>query len=677
MQNQQKSDSSNALELTIGFGKGNPNQRSSSALQPNATNTIISTELSLFPSNDQNLSRSQSTPVYSRYSHHQRRETYTENVNTMNLYSVFRDGNLEKLPLNQFLYLEFLHMSIRVFVALLIFAGLLKEVYAYVTTNVAFMQSVAAQMIATIGYFLSTGLFLRIYREYQERKLVENSILTELPWTEDLFSLLIEGLPRDSTKKEITNFFNNVLQQEGVQGNVKKLIMLQDYHEYAQVKKNIRKLDKQLQSAGISERTKLKLLTKKSTLAGLLGQLEVEIIHLKCFKGKAIIIFDTIEAKNTICEYYQVSNYFASFSRDRKYFFKEKKFRFSKIPQPEDVIFENLHYSTGYRTFVITMTYILSFIVAAGVIIGMLTFKPFTFSLDSLSWDSFTEKMTSYYFIMGILILGFIMRRCYRNINRELIYSSNLQAETNTFIYSIWMSLLFVVPLQLIPPLTSPHASAERQLAIPLLYFLQVLIIKFISILFENRNERRPSNMTLNGLLVTLNTQKSQKNVTELDFSEGINGVIPLIFMAFTSLAINLIYIIPVIIVALYIVIILEKYRIKRFCNIYKSKSATYMLRVFTVFRWDCFCAFGVSVITLTQSGISLSSGSHFVSEVIYVACGLAFLSLLCYIWWPESLDKKVSQEFIKRNLKVTYDSVCKEFTSFYETEDPLGRIRQ
>lgn len=675
MQNQQKLDSTNALELTIGFGKGNPNQRSSSALEPNVNNNPNSHEISIFTT-EQYLNRSQSSPALSRYSQNTRRETYLDNIRTMSLFPIFRDENLQKLPLNQFLYLEFLHMSIRVFVALLIFAGLLKQLHSYITENAAFMKSLPAQMISYIGFYLATGLFLRIYREYQERKLVENDILTELPWTEDLFSLLVEGLPREATKKEITQYFNGVLQQQGVQGHVKKMILLQDYHEYAQVKKNMRKLDKQLQSSGISERTKLKLLTKKSTLAGLLGQLEVEIIHLKCFKGKAIIIFDTIEAKNTICEYYKVSSFFASFSRNQKYFFKNKKFRISQLPEPEDVIFENLHSSIGFRNLSISLNYILSFIVAGAVILALLTLKPFSWKRETLSWEVFSEKMSSYYFIVGILILGHLMRKAYRNINRQLIHSSALQAETNTFIYTIWISLLLVVPLQLIPPYTSQHVSFERQLAIPLIYFLQILFTKFISILFENRSERRPSNMTLNGLLVGL-APTNQKNVTELDFSEGINGVIPLIFMAFTSLAINLMYIIPVITFALYIIMVIEKYRIKRFCNIYKLKSASYMLRAFTVFRWDCFCAFGVSVMTLAQNGLMVSSQSSLLSEVVYAGCGLAFLSILCYVWWPESLDAKVSKEFIQRNKKVTYDAVCKEFTSLYETEDPLGRIRQ
>ena len=80
---------------------------------------------------------------------------------------------------------------------------------------------------------------------------------------------------------------------------------------------------------------------------------------------------------------------------------------------------------------------------------------------------------------------------------------------------------------------------------------------------------------------------------------------------------------------------------------------------------------------TLGQNGILMTTNNNLVTEIVYAGCGLAFLSILCYIWWPESLDTKVSQEFVKRNGKVTYDSVCKEFTSLYETEDPLARVTQ
>jgi len=604
-------------------------------------------------------------------------DAYIEAIDKLRLFPFFGDKDLQNLPLKYYLYLEFLHMSIRVFMGLLGFSVLLYIIYFTLLEAYPKIQTQFYTLLAFVGLFLSSGLFLRIVREKQEKKLVETNVLNNIPFTEDLFSLLVESLPKETTKREISAFFNGILQQENGGGSVKKVILLQDYHEYAQTKKEIRKIDKKLATLKgqdmKTEKAKFQLLNKKSHLAGLLGQLEVEIIHFKCFKGKAIVIFDSIQSKATIAQYFNVTSWLAYWSKDKKYFFKDKRFHLALLPEPQDLIFENIHYSTTYRIILTISLYLLSFGIAGLIILGMLyvSFIPSFHIKDDLSAVDLVITLTSFPFIISILCLSFILRRSFRFINRQLIYASALHAETSSYFFTTWISLLLYVPTQLVPSFSDYEPSLLKLVMVALCYLLKKIIFKTASICMKNRTERRPSDMTLNGLLI----KDHGDNSNEIDFVEGINDAIPLIFMGFTSMIVNLFVLLPVVVFSLYIITVIEKYRIKRFCNLERLKSVRYILKAFTVFRWDCFCAFGTCFIILKAYSDTLIEEGGVISDAVWCLCVLGVLAILCYIWWPSSLDEQVKNDFIKRNLNIQYDVVSKDFTSFYHIQDPLKRI--
>ncbi len=292
----------------------------------------------------------------------------------------------------------------------------------------------------------------------------------------------------------------------------------------------------------------------------------------------------------------------------------------------------------------------------------MIRFSPLEFTTD-LTAKEVINTLTSPLFITCILVLSFLLRRTFRSINRKLIYSSALDAETSTYFYTMTISILIYLPIHILPN-RGEELDTFSVLVVPALFLGKKLLIKSVSIFLQNKNERRPSDMTLNGLLVQSNREKSN----EIDFVEGINNMIPIIFIGYTSTILNMLILLPTIIFIIYIVAIVEKYRIKRFYSLTNMKSVNYMLKAFTVFRWDCFCAFGLYFIFLKSYIDEVSS------QVWYVAC-FGLLGILCYLCWPASLEDQVRTEFNHRNLNKHYDSVSTEFPYFYQTQDPLKRI--
>ncbi len=290
-------------------------------------------------------------------------EFYAKAIEKIRLFPLLRDIQLQNLPLNYFLYLEFLHMSIRTFTALLIYTLLIMLIYFPLLEFVPSLQEQFPLFVAVAAYLISSGFFLRIFRERQEKKLVENNIMNNIPWSEDHFSLLLEGFPKETTKREIIAYLNDILLQQNNKGSVKHIILLQDYHEYALIKQKIRKIDKELEALRKNtskEKYKLELLNNKSKLAGLLGQLEVEIIHFQNFKGKALIIFDTILSKVTIQNYFTNRSILGRWTKIRRFYYKDQRLKVSTLPEPQDLVFENIHYSTAYRSFLKILAYCIS-----------------------------------------------------------------------------------------------------------------------------------------------------------------------------------------------------------------------------------------------------------------------------------------------------------------------------
>ena len=164
-------------------------------------------------------------------------------------------------------------------------------------------------LIIRIIFTILIGVVVRMLIKKEENMLVEYSILNNLPWTEDMFSLLIDGISNRAKKEEIIFYFRGILNSLDVTGDIKDLIFIQDYSQHAHIKQAIRHLDEQLMKKDPKEfkASGVKLLNRKSQLAGLLGQSEAKIINFELFKGKAIIIFNNIQAKMAVLQYYNES----------------------------------------------------------------------------------------------------------------------------------------------------------------------------------------------------------------------------------------------------------------------------------------------------------------------------------------------------------------------------------
>ena len=307
------------------------------------------------------------------------KQIHTKILRSQKLFPVFQNTELAKLSVNYFLYFEFYHIAIRML------AGV------YLVSWIAFgIDQLLAPILIQDGYLTEQQFFLFliffagicavIMRHLEIRRLLKSPVLEECQWTEDLFSLIVKHLPIGTTTDEINNYFNTMLDQLETPGRVKYIVILQDYKRYAQLKRKIVTLNRKLDDLNLDksskDETKKRLAQERVDSEKQLELLEQELIVNQHFKGKAIVVFDSIQAKEAILRHFN-SNIFKRLAvfccrqRYRSYYLKKNKIVVRAAPEPENVIFENLHYSYIERKLRVVIAYFLSslFIIVISIVL--------------------------------------------------------------------------------------------------------------------------------------------------------------------------------------------------------------------------------------------------------------------------------------------------------------------
>lgn len=605
------------------------------------------------------------------------------NCGDLNTIPFLQDSDLSDAPVNYFLYLGFFHMGIRIFFVLLAFSIFCNVGYIIAAKYYPSLYSEDTLVFMYALFILCAAFLLRFTRGREEKKLMNHPALLSLPWTQDLFSLLVEGLPTNVTKREVAVYFNKILASKNVSGSVKNVLLLQDYYEHTQIKAEIKQLD--IEYAGLKnkgperEQDEIQILARKSQLVGLLGQLEAKIINLECFRGKAIVIFDTIQTREIINSHFSIFFLLQPFSRcfpkiDKKCYYKTNKLTITQPPEPQDLIFENLYYPRKNRVFFRILAYIASIFLTILFIFCLLIVNGLNFfSKPDFTSIEVADVLTSYGFVIGVLVLGFLLRIGYKFINSKLIHPSALASRVDTYNYSIYTSLLLYVPTQTIPIYFNIDLWTDQLMKVALLYFLERIVYKVFMNRWEEYKKEKNNKNTLQANL-TENNSKDTEN--EFDFIDGVNSTIPLIFMAFTSLILDRFAILAIIVISLYILAAIDKYWLIKSQESIKLKSASYMLKAFRVFSWDspCIVVAGL-VMFFTYNRALVSDGPSLIGLNWYWLLGVFLLVLVLYVYLSKPLVTKIRETFFMENALKQYESVYGEFPFYYHSEDPWTRI--
>ena len=584
---------------------------------------------------------------------------------------------------NYFLYFEFFNICISVLLLVFLVEGSLYALYTIVNEYIFPLENTVSMLIIRVIFTILIGVLVRVLIRKEENTLVEYSVLNNLPWTEDMFSLLIDGISNRAKKEEIIFYFRGILNSLDVTGNIKDLIFIQDYSEHAQIKQAIKELDEQLMRKDSKQikNSGVKLLNKKSQLAGLLGQSEAKIINFELFKGKAIIIFNNIQAKMAVLQYYNES-YKRSMSNNLDKFPKQfclnnANLVISDISAPQETYFENLHSGRCKLICAKIFLYITSLVAVLAAQIALLRID-FNELVTNNNFQSLAaavaERMYSYEFITGSVLLDFLIQYIFSILNNKFPHATMLGCYTQAINFRIYATLLLYFPMQMIPLYVNPDIWLAQISKVSLVYSAILLIVKLLQMYFKIRTLDRQH--TLSEIERSLSSGKAS-NGEDYNCIERILSIIPLLFTAFIAVALNYFIVLLIVMSTLYLVTLMDKYMIFKYYKLPNKRSLTYMLTTFQILRWDLFIIYAVGLSrNVVDYQMTFSKGDWNITSIILWV--LTFITVvLSLVFWPISLEANVKKRFMESHSDITHEKVSERFESSYFKVNPLSKITE
>ena len=597
-----------------------------------------------------------------------------ESLRSIKLFPVFGDDNLAKISLNYFLYLEFFHMAIRMFFFVFAAAFIIQFYYEWVGDIVFEKKEEYLLYCAALGVFCT--FLLRISLHFQDKRLLEHSFLYEFQWSEEQFSILAEGIPLSATRKDVKDYFNSLIETQSFSGRVIDVIFLQDYYIYDQVKKNLAIISKKLKINQTSS-----LLKKEERLKTKLSQIEQDLLAFKNFKGKAIIIFDTVQTQNSIFNHLKTgwckSLFLMCFpSCFKTYHLNRNRISVQELPEPQSLIFANLHYSTANKAFKTVLAYIMSFIVVLGIIF-IITELEFQKSLNSHGKTTYDNPLIPYLFIIGTFIASEILEKIYEISMRLLPHTDAKDKKLRTFNFQIYVSFLVYGLIQVCLGNKDEELLRNQVIKLSFMFALKAFLKKFIQI-FVTKNP-------IKNLFVTdYDTNRIKKKIaqkvvkwsTKFEFTKGLGSSLPILFIGIAFLSASRVLVLSITMITLYLVAVLDKYRMIKCCRVVTIKSASFMLKHFGVYRYTAFTSFVFTLFisALCASDVDITGDIYKTLGKVYICAFIGMFYSLCCC--PRPLHLRVKDRFLEKNGFVQYESVCQNFSSFYQREDPLNKIK-
>ena len=91
---------------------------------------------------------------------------------------------------------------------------------------------------------ISALIFVVCMRRREETKVINNPMLYNFNWTQDLFSLLIDQMPSSISEEELKSCLEDFERVKKSHGHVKDIIFVQDHYKSAELHEKIKKMEK-------------------------------------------------------------------------------------------------------------------------------------------------------------------------------------------------------------------------------------------------------------------------------------------------------------------------------------------------------------------------------------------------------------------------------------------------
>lgn len=607
------------------------------------------------------------------------------------LLPVFEDYTFATFSVNYWLYIEFYHMAVKIMwrlLALVVFLNLLDvffmgmviddinsnlsdaqfdtfcdqfSQYNQTTTDncTSFLENMSPYMnefiqrnlrtLYAMGTSIVALIFIVCMRRQEENRIINNPMLYNFNWTQDLFSVLLEEIPLNTTEEELKAYLEEHDSIRMINGKVKEIIMVQDISKCLELEKKIKRLEKIVPSNKFLQRK------QQEHMERLKVAYNKEKDSLPLHDGRAIVVFDSIRTKTLVLKVFADNcwDFFRTCSRDQNKYINldEAIITAKQLPEPEDLVYENLCYplsKTIIRLFIVYFIGLL--VIGAGSAIGFwLNLKTnlngISESIDDISAaiqnaingttntssdneeadsvDGGSSDINQQIISYVILIIDTITESVFGWLNELSRYKSKTAIQLNNLYYSIFSSFVLYLCIQGILMIFQLQDIEDIAQSTILLFCARYVLQKIGKIHLLRRNhaqahkkklkkpksasDLKPFPYDILYLVLSLGVGVDLETTDFEPFDEAAN-IFPLIALNFAFIAngsnenptvipsvIRRTIIPPPMLaslLALYIGAICDKYIILNLAEDLDLKSGKYMLKLFRFFRFDHLAVF-------------------------------------------------------------------------------------
>jgi hypothetical protein len=513
--------------------------------------------------------------------------------------------------------------------------------------------------------FLGFGL-VKLFEMKTERIILNDANKEEQGWTQNRFALMFENLDVKGSKQQFKAFLEMILMEKRIDGKIIDIMFLQDCRDYGRVREKYFNVEN-------SWRIQQKL---SDSLLGVHNDYQKKKALYEKFalyRGKAIVIFETIAMQREVYNHFQYS-WFKSFTfscccccccciNTKLYKFIQKFPTVSKLPEPEDMAYENLHHSKKWIYSVELIVYSIGLAMVGGGIVAIIILK-----VNSLNDQPIPHILTSGLCVTINACLNFFGDLLFANMIRKK--KSSLDYERLTFFkrlnflnFNVYFCVLMVISGQI-------ELFIEDILITSCLLIFSIPIVKVITV-------------TAKGLIrrFKLNRLRSQKEILtkytkeeicqiiskqHFDFPSSVGDLstymficsgfyfvaqVPLVLLAMASLILN---------------IIVDKWLILNYTAPVQIMSPNQGLNYFSLLKWDIRVALLPLGFAFFLFGMNNNS-----TQAVYVFMFI-FFGISMVLPLSVNLQEKWKSDWADSRKFVKYGEVAGKFKDTFQKRYPI-----
>lgn len=458
-------------------------------------------------------------------------------------------------------------------------------------------------------------------------------------YSEAQFSFLVTNLPIDSNpdevRKQFTREVRKFLRTYNIEGSVKEVILLQECGDYVSLKNKQKEMKEKIRKTSESgKNVDHKLYEELDKIEEKMQTIEKERANYKKFTGQAILIMDSIKARNQMMkklELFWIKSLLIRVNGQMPTFWR--------IQEPSEMRYKHMHESFALKFFFST---ILQLAISGGVLAAVVVKTQ-----SSVSSNPLMESWIGLILLTAVPMISF---KLVKGLNVIVPYFSQDTKYRSYAVHSFVNCAITMFMVNLIVSVKSTKAVFTNKIIIGLLTFLGSKIA---------------------GHLVTVLIEKYlKKNINKsshFDIWSGFNQVYQLIFIGICYLSLSPLVITSLLIVNFFVVIAISGHYIKNYTSQSRLQSfqvgfTLYFLAILMLFLFN----FILNTSTLFPKDYRGTVNQY--TDKITMACeGLVAVLLLVVRYY-----------FRKRNNSeedVRYEDAKKTFKSLYSEQYPLFHI--